>query len=416
MNARAGGVRLTAMNLRALALALFASLFALPLTAAAQVGSRLECPPRAELALLRPLADGGAAAMVYYPDAGPGARITVAVPVAAPVAVVRRALLEAERWPEFIPALRGVTTLSRRGRRAAYRFEVSASLLDMSAITTLTDVNERRIDFTVQESDFGVAAARWDLLDDGPGRTLLVTTNWSDPSQGHWLLRQTARSNLTATAGMNVAVDLILALSVGRRALDLAGTPTPPRPARAAAPAAALEPPAQGPWVSLVNDPKRYYVFAFRLAEDGAVAQMSVMHHTWGRADALESRLAALASYGDHLPGFRVTPVEGASDRAEVAVSTALDSASGTLVQRREPSGAIVLEGRGGSLNGARWRWDITRTERQGTLLALTGDVRESMATTVVRAAAGREPYLYAGVAALRELMWMRYMLAGIPF
>lgn len=404
------------MTLRALSLALLAALLALPRLAAAQVGSRLECPPREELAQLRPLADHGAAALVYYPDAGPGARITVIVPVAAPVALVRRALLEAERWPEFIPALRTVTTLSRRGRRAAYRFDVTASLLDVGAVTTLTEVNERRVDFTVQESDFGVAAARWDLLDDGPGRTLVVTTNWSDPSQGHWLLRQTARSNLTATAGMNVAVELILALSVSRRALTLAGTPTPPRPPRAAAPASALEPPAPGPWAALVNDPKRYYVYAFRLADDGAVAQMSVMHHTWGRADALESRLAALASYGDHLPGFRTAPIEGASDRVEASLSTPLDSARGTLVRRRDAAGAIVLEGRGGSLEGARWRWDITRTEGRGTLLALTSDVRESLASTLVRAAAGREPYLYAGVTALRELMWMRYMLAGIPF
>jgi hypothetical protein len=405
------------MTLRLLALALLASLVALPGVGSAQVGSRLECPPAAEIQLLRPLASGGAAALVYYPDAGPGARISVVYPVAAPLAVVRRALLDAERWPEFMPALRGVTTLSRRGRRAAYRIEVAASLLDVSAVTSLTEVNERRVDLAVQESDFGVAAARWDLLDDGPGRTLIVTTNWSDPSQGHWLLRQTARSNLTATAGMNVAVDLILALSVGRRALDLSGTRTPPRPERVAATSSpALEPPAMGPWVSLVNDPKRYYVFAFRLADDGAVSQMTVVHHTWGRADALAARIEGLARYGDHLPGVRATAVEGTDDRFTLNVSTPLDSASGTLVRRRDASGATLLEGTSGSLQGARWRWDLTRTEGRGTLLALTGDVRESMASTLVRAAAGREPYLYAGVAALRELMWMRYMLAGIPF
>jgi hypothetical protein len=397
-------------------LALLSCLLVFPTNTLAQVGSRIECPPRDELQLLRPLADGGAAALVYYPDAGPGARITVIVPVAAPLMAVRRALLEAERWPEFIPALRTVTLLSRHGRRTAYRFEVSASLLDMSAVTTLTDVNERRVDFTVQESDFGVAAARWDLLDDGPGRTLLVTTNWSDPSQGHWLLRRTARSNLTATAGMNVAVDLILALSVGRRALDLAGVPTPPRPLHGVVSPTSLTPPPRGPWESLVNDPKRYYLFAFRLTEDGAVSQMSVMHHTWGRADALEARLVEIAGYGNHLPGVRATPINGATDRAEIVVSTPLDSASGTLIQRRDASGAILLEGHGGALEGAHWRWDITRTEGRGTLLTLTGNVHESMASTLVRAAAGREPYLYAGVAALRELMWMRYMLAGIPF
>jgi 2-C-methyl-D-erythritol 2,4-cyclodiphosphate synthase len=42
--------------------------------------------------------------------------------------------------------------------------------------------------------------------------------------------------------------------------------------------------------------------------------------------------------------------------------------------------------------------------------------IRESLAATIVRAAAGREPYLHAGLAALRELVWLRYMLAGLPF
>ena len=83
----------------------------LPGRAWAQVGSRIDCPPREELRALRPLADHGAAALVYYPDAGPGARISVVVPVAA------------------------------------------------------------------QESEFGPAAARWDMVEESATRTLLVITD-----------------------------------------------------------------------------------------------------------------------------------------------------------------------------------------------------------------------------------------------
>ena len=125
----------------------------------------------------------------------------------------------------------------------------------------------------------------------------------------------------------------------------------------------------------------------------------------------MSSRSAATPAYRyGSRPAAARTSVEAIDSR------TSPVSASGTLVRRRDASGATLLEGTSGSLQGARWRWDITRTEGRGTLLALTGDVREAMASTLVRAAGGREPYLYAGVAAIRELMWMRYMLAGIPF
>jgi carbon monoxide dehydrogenase subunit G len=357
--------------------------------------------------------------LVFYPDAGPGARISITIPVAAPLAAVRQALLDAERWPEYMPALRSVSLLSRRGRRAAYRFEVAASLFDVSATTSLVEVGERRVDFTVHESDFGIAAARWDLIDDGPGRTLLVVTNWSDPSQGHWLLRRAASSNQTAIAGMNLAVDLVLGLSVSRRALTLAGTPTTPRPARVTAPPAPLTPATFGPWASLASEPRRYYVYQFALAPDGAVSQMTVLHQTWGQHEVLRRRLDDIARYSAVLPGVRRSEVEGETTgdevRATMRIDTPFDEATGMVVRRREGEGTVLIEGRSGTLNGARWRWDLTRDPARGTLVALTGRPTESMASDVVRAAAGREPYLHAGLAALRQLMWMRYMLAGIP-
>jgi ribosome-associated toxin RatA of RatAB toxin-antitoxin module len=401
--------------------ALAAAALLTPLRAAqAQPGSRIERPTDAELVALRPVAERGAAGLVDYPDAGPGARITVAVPVAAPLAQVRHALLDAERWPEYMPALRSVALLSRRGRRAAFRFEVAASLLDVTATTSLVEVGERRVDFSVLESDFGVAAARWDLLDDGPGRTLLVITTWSDPSQGHWLLRQASRANLTSIAGMNVAVDLVLALSVARRAMSLAGVAMPARPARTSAPPDELAPPAAGPWFDLASGPRRYYVYSFALAPDGAVAQATVMHQTWGRADVLQSRIDDVARYRDVVPGVRASePAGDATEdtaRAQLTLSSPFDSADGVMARRRVAPGVVTLEGESGSLAPVRWRWDVIRDAQRGTIVELTSAVNESLASTIVRAAAGREPYLHAGLAALRELVWLRYMLAGLPF
>ena len=145
------------------------------------------------------------------------------------------------------------------------------------------------------------------------------------------------------------------------------------------------------------------------------MSQVTVVHQTWGRADVLQQRLEDLTHYHDHVPGVQVD--DGATvERAELRMSNSLDSANGLVVRRNDAPGTVLLEGRTGSLRGVRWRWDLTRTPDHGTVLALTSDVGEDLAGTIVRAAAGREPYIHAGVAALRDLMWMRYMLAGVPF
>ena len=193
--------------------------------------------------------------MVYHSRRGPRGGSRWRVPVVALVARWR-VLLRGRWWPEFILALVRVTTLAARAgaRRTASRCRRCCSTC--RAITTLTDVNERRIDGTRQESDFGVAARRWGPLDDGPAARSWSPPTGATPRRPLGLRARPLRSNPPpATAGMNVAVDLIPGLPVGRRASTFVARRTLPRPS-ARRPAAALEPPAQGPWVSLVNDPR----------------------------------------------------------------------------------------------------------------------------------------------------------------
>lgn len=402
--------------------------YALPLLLApAGAHAQLAPAPRIEgltgeaLAALTELSAPGAAALVFFPDGGPQARTTVAVRVDAPAGTVRRALVEAGRWPEFMPALTRVEQTARFGRRAAYRLDIAAGLMEVHATVAITERSARRIDLAVDASDFGPAGARWDLVPQDAAHTVLVLTSWSDPAQGHWLFRRAASSDPSATAGMNVAVDLTLALSLARRARDLAGTPTPARPPPWTDDGAPLPAPVPGRWMALHP---RYYTLVFALTPGGAVRTVNVTGQTFGSAEEVLARVRDVSRYRHHLPGVRASswgalPVgtlpDGATPApAHLVLRTPFDAGEGDVERRLEGPSTVLVDGRSGELSRSRWRWDVSSDPSRGTFLSLTVVPDASTATLLTRAVSAREPFLVPGAAALRGLVWLRAMLAGI--
>jgi len=388
-------------------LALGLALAVCPTFAWAQTGSRIDPLPPEALAALAPLASRGAAALVLDPDGGPRARVTVAVSVRANLETTRNALVDAAQWPTFMPALGSVEPLSQHGRRAAWRMTVRAGLLDVHAVTQVHAVSARRVDFTITESEFGSAAARWELHPQPDGTTLLALTAWSDPSEGHWLLRRAAGSNPTATAGITVAIGLVLARAVEQYAERAAG-PAPTTPEATAR--AALPTPEPGPWDALST---RWYVLSFAFRGDGSPAEVWATARTRASAAQVQARLDAVSGWTQFLPALRVAEPEGA-DRARVTLRSPFDEAVGSLVHTTPSPGVTLWEGAADGLAASAWRWDLRGTREGDTLVTLSGRVDRALSATLPRAAAAREPLLYVGLTGLRNLLWMRGLLAGL--
>jgi hypothetical protein len=371
---------------------------------------RLTALDPADLAALRPLALRGAAALVKVLEPAE-ARAVVAMPVHASMEVVHAVLVAGETWPQYIPAINTSVLLSRHANRAAYRFTTTGALLDLSATCTITDVSPARVDVAVTQSEFGPAGARWDLYREGPNRTLVVLTTWAEPNRGHWLLRQAA-VNPTYTIGMGVAVDLALVQSVARRARTLAGNPTPVRPANNNPPPGELQAPPPGPWWTLVS---HWYVLAFQLTPEGAVQQVSGIAQTNVPANAVMDHVADLSRYHALLPVFHadgVTPGPTPDTaQATVRLDGSWDRAEGTVLRRRLSPTAVRLEGTSGELTGTQWRWDTYTNPDQTTLLCITGGVEPEVGSFFARVAVAREPFLLGGLAALRRLVWVRYLM-----
>ncbi|MBI5517000.1 MAG: hypothetical protein HY909_24675 [Deltaproteobacteria bacterium] len=371
---------------------------------------RLTALDPADLAALRPLALRGAAALVKVLEPA-DARAVVAMAVHAPLGVVHDVLVDGASWPQYIPAINTSQLLSRHGNRAAYRFTTTGALLDLSATCTLTDVSPTRVDVGVTQSEFGPAGARWDLYREGPSETLVVLTTWAEPNRGHWLLRQAA-VNPTYTIGMGVAVDLSLVQSAARRASTLAGHPVPVRPANNSPPPGELRPPPHGPWWTLVS---HWYVLAFELSPEGAVQQVTGIAQTNVPPDQVIAHVSDLGRYHALLPPFHaegITPgPQPDTLQATVRLDGSWDHAEGTVLRRSLGPTAVLLEGTSGELTGTRWRWDTYQNPDQTTLLCLTGGVEPEVASFFGRVAIAREPFLLGGLAALRRLVWVRYLL-----
>ena len=286
----------------------------------------LVAPTAAELDALRPLFARGPVFMVRNPDGGAEARITILTRVNASAAAMRRVITTPGEYGTFMPILRTVDVLSSHGSRTAFRFHVAAPLFDVTALSAMNDVSERRVDVAITQSETGPGGSRWDLTPDGEASSIVSLTTWGDPSQGHWILRQVARRSPSAIAGMNISVDTVLALGAARRAEIVSGHNLPVRPAEGIAPAGELAPPEPGAWQGLTRDAT---VLSMLVTPEGAIRQATVAAWTPAAPAAVLARLRDVPNFSRVWGSYRevtLLPGQTMSDAGPVRFRVVLDT------------------------------------------------------------------------------------------
>ena len=369
-----------------------------------------------DLDALRPLLPRGPAFVVRNPDGGRDARITLVTRARAPAEAVRRAITTPGEYPTFMPILRSVDVLSRRGNRTGFRFHVAAPLFDVTALCAMRDASPRRVDVDIIESEVGPGASRWDLIPEGDGSIVALST-WGDPSQGHWLLRMVARRSPSAIAGMNISVDTVLALGAVRRAEILAGQALPVRPAEGIAPPGELAPPEEGAWTRLTRDA---VVVSTRLTPEGAVVQSTVAAWTPAAPGTVLARLRDVPRYPGVWGSVReleVLPARAGDPAGSVrfrsVVETPLVRMEGE--QRMESDDGVVRHvGLSGDFADASHRWDVRADPQGGSVVMLTGGADYNRAGSITRALMARDPWLMAGFAGSWKIVWLRNALRGL--
>ncbi len=367
-----------------------------------------------ELEALRPLAARGAAILVRDPDSGARARVTVLVRARAPMSVMHRVISTPEQYTTFMPTITSVDILSRANRRVAFRFHVGAIVFDVSSLSALHEVSDRRVDVSIVQSEIGPGASRWDLIPDGDG-TLVALSTWGDPSRGNWLLRQVAQRSPSAIAAMNISTDVLLALASTRRAEILAGLRLPQRPVARAAPPGPLVPPPPGAWLDLA---RRSTIGVVSLNADGAITQCTVAGGTGATVATVLDRLDDVPHYPDIWRAIREIqprPAVGAVRGFRMVVQTSLVRNEGDVDRetiRGAGTGTVWWRGRSGHFVGHEHRWDVQTAPGGGSVVMLTGGSESNRTSWITRAMLDRDSWLLPGFAASWKLIWLRPLLA----
>jgi hypothetical protein len=316
-----------------------------------------------------------------------------------------------------MPILRSVDVLSSRGSRTAFRFHVAAPLFDVTALSAMNDVSERRIDVAITQSETGPGGSRWDLAPEGDRASTVSLTTWGDPSQGHWLLRQVARRSPSAIAGMNISADTVLALGAARRAEILSGESLPMRPAEGSAPPGELRPPEEGAWLGLLREAT---VLSMLLTPEGAVRQVTVGAWTPAERDAVIARLRDVEHYGRVWGSVREVSVLTGADagaagpvRYRVVIDTPLTHLEGEQ-ELRVDGYTVVQTGVAGDFNDSAHRWDVLAAPGGGSYVLLTGGSDYNRAGWITRSLMDRDPWLIAGFAGSWKIVWLRNLLRGV--
>jgi hypothetical protein len=341
----------------------------------------------------------------------------VLVRARAPLATVHRVIATPEQYRAFMPAITHVDVLSRHGGYVAFRFAVAGVVFDVTTLSALHELSERRIDVAIVQSDIGMGASRWDLVPDGDG-TLVALSTWGDPSRGNWMLQQIARRSPAAVASMNISTDLMLALGVARRAEIVSGRALPVRPpARDAAPGV-LEPPPPGPWTTLA---RTAMVGTVSLDPAGAVTQSSIAGWTPATPEAVSRRLADVAGWTSIWRSIRALTVvaqRATTVRYHVVNETAMARAEGdeecTVSPRPGGGFFAALAGVSGDFAGQDHRWDVLPDPAGGAVVVLTGGSEWARTGWIARRLIETDPWLMPGYSVSWKLVWIHPLLSSM--
>jgi carbon monoxide dehydrogenase subunit G len=398
-------------------------LLALALPAAAQERARTAEADRplatftpGELRQLAPLLDTGVVSLVEWAYGTELPAVVIACRVNAPPDVVAGVIGDPARYPEFMPALDGVTVSSdmvNEGvRTLAYGWQWQASIFTLHGENTMEAYAppegspERGYRFVVRSTggDLGVGRTVWRVVPDGTG-SLIMSSSRMDLRDANYIARSLAAASSSVNRSINVALAFSMVTRTRAEAERRNGTS---RPALAAASGDPVRPSFDATriedvlmrgdllWVETTDGTDQGRVVAFtRLSQTPDRVRGAILDPAGFTNGMLSGAHASILEAGP----------EGT--RFSWGIDLPLVGTSGEMRMSERDDGVLCLDATDGALEGGAWRYQTIERD-YGTLLTAWGTFDLASGLWLVGVVQGADPSFRPGLSASAELMMVR--------
>lgn len=364
-----------------------------------------------ELDALGPLLRTGTVSLVEFASEDQLPAVIIATEVDAPAAEIARVIADPRRYPEFMPALDEVAVSADEGGQISYSWGWRTAIFQLRGENVMqqfappAEHPELGWRFVVRSTsgDLGAGRTVWRVLPRGD-RTLLMTSSRMDFRDANYIARQLAAASQSMNRTVNIAINFAMLLRTRIEAERRAGRSRP----------ALLVP---------SGDPERPQIDAVSLegmfgrgdvmwvetsgADLGRVAVIGAVH-----TPPETTRRAMLDPHGftqGLLQGAHATILETSErgTRFEWGIDLPLVGTSGQMQIGEAPDGRVHLDGVGGALSQARWRFE-TIGRPYGTIVVTWGRFDPADGMWLLRTVTDADGAFRPGLAGAAQLMMVR--------
>jgi ribosome-associated toxin RatA of RatAB toxin-antitoxin module len=373
-----------------------------PLSAGAR---ELRPPTRQEIQAAMPLLARGTVALVESDGRGWLKQVSIASIYDAPRDLVYRTMIDVGRYPEFLQNFSSVEVRQRRDRLLAYDWTWKGILFDFRGANMMTLTPGSRVDVRTTSGDLGEGRFLIDLLDAPGGKTLTVSTLFTDPRRGNWLARQLVARNPSMLHGMNLSVGMVFAYGMKARSEALAGHPA----GRRGRPGGSLRGFSDVDLRPLEPLLSRGELALVETGSGGVLKQAAVFAKVGASADRVRSIVADPAHYPDYMSNIDSCDILERSDGRivyQMEIDSPIFDIEGRMEQRTE-GGALRIHCTEGDLRGGNWGWEF-HALGQGSAAVYYGYTNMARANWVLRQLVHREPFFDHGLNVGSKLIMVR--------
>jgi ribosome-associated toxin RatA of RatAB toxin-antitoxin module len=372
---------------------------AAPRLSAAGEGPPLQGLPADKLVTMPPLLRHGEVALIESLPSGRLRQVTLIALAAAPVEIARQAVVDVERYPEFVHSMTRSTATRVDADTVDHKWVISLGITSLNGVTRNKYSPDGAIDVVATDpNDKG--RFRWEFYP-AAGGTVMVMYGYTDVMHSNDLIRSIVNRSPTMEHGLALAAQLVQFRAMKQRAEQLAQS-------AAAAARSAGEAGSKPASFDFLLDRGRVAVIRSNAA--GKLSDFSVLDRIYAARDKIEAII--------HAPGDYVRFVEGVKQSAELSrepesvtysIQTSIPHISwdSRYLMRWDGRGSTDGFCTDGDLRRSQYRWDLTAVNEKTTTAVLR--VRQDLgaASLILRTLFQAEPLFEHGIAVALGLVSM---------